>query len=71
MSHNTDSGRKDFFPSRNTELDLTKLLLRGRVLRVSDKSVASLRGTVVEGLSPGRTEVQVRGNPVLDLLPLL
>ncbi len=28
-------------------------------LRIADTSIATLSGTVVEGVSPGRTEVQV------------
>ncbi len=58
-----DSGRRDFFPSRSAELDLTDLLLRaGRpgALRVEESAVATLRGSTVEGRRPGRTEIQVR-----------
>ena len=62
-AEDADSGRRDFFPSRSAELDLTDLLLRaGRpgAVRVEDTAVANLRGSTVEGKAPGRTEVQVR-----------
>ena len=54
-----DSGRKDYFPSRNLDLDVTDLIAKGRGLRVEDASVATLRGVTLEGRTPGRTEVQV------------
>ena len=54
-----DSGRKDYFPSRNLDLDVTDLIAKGRGLRVEDTGVATLRGVTLEGRTPGRTEVQV------------
>ena len=47
VAEDPDSGRKDYFPSRNSELDITDLLV-GRGLRVQNPGVVSLRGTTVE-----------------------
>ena len=58
VAEDPDSGRKDYFPSRNSELDITDLLV-GRGLRVQNPGIVSLRGVTVEGQTPGRTEIQV------------
>ena len=58
MAEDSDSGRREYFPSRGFELDVTELLI-GRGLRVSDPRIASLRGNILQGMSPGRAEVQV------------
>ena len=62
IADDPNSGRKDFFPSRDSELDVTDLLLAGRSIRVEDPRVVSLRGTTVEGQTPGRTEIQVHAH---------
>ena len=58
LAQDPDSGRKEYFPSRSTELDVTELVL-GHGLRISNTGVASLKGNVIQGLNPGRTEVKV------------
>ena len=58
LAEDPDSGRREYFPARGTELDVTELLLF-RGIRVADPKVASLRGNLLQGLAPGRTEVQV------------
>ena len=55
VAEDPDSGRKDYFPSRGAELDVTSLVK----MRLEDNSVAVLRGDQIEGQSPGRTELQV------------
>ena len=57
LAEDPDSGRRDYFISRNTLLDVTDLTRRS--LRSSDPRVARLEGTKVQGASLGRTEVQV------------
>ena len=66
LAEDSDSGRREYFPSRGFELDVTELLI-GRGLRVSDPRIASLRGNILQGMSPGRAEVQVKTScrPVL------
>lgn len=58
LAEDPDSGRREYFPARGFELDVTELLLF-RGIRVSDPKIASLRGNVLQGLAPGRAEVQV------------
>ena len=53
-----DSGRKEFFPVRGTQLDVTELLI-GRSLRISNSRIATLRGNIIQGRLPGKTEVKV------------
>ena len=57
LAEDPDSGRRDYFISRNTLLDVTDLTRRS--LRSSDPRVARLEGTKVQGASLGRTEIQV------------
>jgi hypothetical protein len=57
-AEDSDSGRREYFPARGYELDVTELLV-GRGIRVADPRIATLRGNILQGLSPGRTEVQV------------
>ena len=52
-----DSGRVSYFLSRKTYLLITDLVRK--VMRVQDPRVLSLRQDYVEGLKPGRTELQV------------
>ena len=59
LAQDPDSGRTEYFPSRSTESDVTDLVL-GHGLRISNSGVATLRGNIIQGLSPGRTEIKVR-----------
>ena len=43
--------------SRGSQLDVTELTKKG--IRVQDSRVLNIRGTVLRGVSVGRTEVQV------------
>lgn len=58
LAQDPDSGRREYFPSRSTQLDVTELVI-GHGLRIEDARIATLQGNVIQGLSPGRTEVQV------------
>jgi hypothetical protein len=58
LAEDPDSGRRDTFLSRSTQLDVTELTLRS--LRTADPRVASLAGNLVRAHAVGRTEVQVR-----------
>ena len=53
-----DSGRKEYFPVRGTQLDVTDLLV-GRSLRISNSRIATLRGNIIQGRLPGKTEIKV------------
>lgn len=57
LAEDPDSGRRDYFISRSTLLDVTDLTRR--TLRSTDARVARLQGTLVRGLALGRAEVQV------------
>ena len=59
LAQDPDSGRTEYFPSRSTESDVTDLVM-GHGLRISNSGVATLRGNIIQGLSPGRTEIKVR-----------
>ncbi len=67
VSSDPDSGRVDYYPSRDAELDVTDLIVGGKraagggrnLLRAEDSKVVWLRGTTVEGRRPGRTDIQV------------
>ncbi len=52
-----DSGRREYFPSRSNELDVTNLV--GNFLRLGDSNVATLHGTTLKGASPGKTQIKV------------
>ena len=52
-----DSGRVSYFLSRKTYLLITELVRK--VMRVQDPRVASLKTNYVEGMKPGKTELQV------------
>ena len=52
-----DGDRKLYLVHRKALLRVTELV-QSR-MRIADTSVASLDGTVIEGLKPGRTEIQV------------
>jgi hypothetical protein len=58
LAEDPDTGRKDFFPSRGVELDVTDLLV-GHAFRVEDSAVASVTVDVIEGLAIGKTDLQV------------
>ena len=58
LAQDPDSGRTVYFPSRSTELDVTQLVL-GHGLRISNSGIATLKGNVVQGLSPGRADIKV------------
>lgn len=58
VAEDSDSGRKDYFPSRSVELDVTDVLGRS-ALRVENPSILELRGNHLEGRKAGRTELQV------------
>ena len=53
-----DSGRKEYFPSRGVQLDVTELLIK-RSLRVTNSRIATLRGNVIYGRAPGKTDIKV------------
>ena len=57
LAEDPDSGRRDYYISRNSLLDVTDLTRRS--LRSSDPRVARLEGRKVQGASLGRTEIQV------------
>ena len=57
LAEDPDSGRKQYFLSRQTTLDVTDLV-KGS-LRTTDVRIASIKGTIVKGHSFGKTEVQV------------
>ena len=61
VSSDPDSGRVDYYPSREAELDVTDLVVGRGALRLQggDSKVASLRGRVLEGRRPGRTTIRV------------
>ena len=61
-----DSGRKEYFPVRGTQLDVTELLV-GRSLRISNSRIATLRGNIIQGRLPGKTEVKVNINDILKI----
>jgi len=50
-------GSTVYMVHRKAQFHVTELV-RAQ-LRVSDQSVAQLRGNVVDGIKPGRTEIQV------------
>lgn len=52
----TESGRR-YFRGKKVYLRITDLVRQQ--LRVQDPHIASIKGTVVRGLQPGRTEIQV------------
>ena len=58
LAEDPESGRKEYFPSRGTQLEVTELLLE-KGLKVTNPRVATLRGNVVIGQSPGRTDIRV------------
>ncbi|TRY70776.1 hypothetical protein TCAL_10024 [Tigriopus californicus] len=58
VAEDSDSGRKDYFPSRSVELDVTDVLGQS-ALRVENPSILELRGNNLEGRKAGRTELQV------------
>lgn len=57
LAEDPDSGRRDYYISRLTLLDVTDLTKRS--LRSTDQRVALLQGTTVQGLGLGKAEVQV------------
>ena len=57
-----DSSRDQFLVHRKALLRITELVTVQ--LRIADASIATLNGNVVEGLRPGRTEIQVEINQV-------
>ena len=59
MSKSFQDGRKEYFPSRGIQLDVTELLIK-RSLRVTNSRIATLRGNVIYGRSPGKTDLKVR-----------
>ena len=58
LAEDPDSGRKEYFPSRGTQLDVTELLVK-RSLRISNSRIAMLRGDIVQGRAPGKTDLKV------------
>ena len=58
LAEDPDSGRKEYFPVRGTQLDVTELLV-GRSLRITNNRIATLRGNVIQGRLPGKTEIKV------------
>lgn len=68
LAKDHDSGRVSYFVSRRTWLKVTELVLS--LMRVSDPRIASLRDRVLQGRSPGRTEVQVL-SPITGMVYLI
>ena len=58
VAEDPDSGRKEYFPSRGTQLDVTELVVK-RSLRIINSRVAMLRGDIIQGRSPGKTDLKV------------
>ena len=58
LAEDPDSGRKEYFPSRGTQLDVTELVVK-RSLRILNSRVAMLRGDIIQGRSPGKTDLKV------------
>lgn len=50
-----DSGRKEYFPFRKSELIVTDLI---DSFRLTNGQVAQLRDGVIQGKQPGKTEIQ-------------
>ena len=59
LAEDPDSGRKEYFPSRGTQLDVTELLVK-RSLRITNSRIAMLRGDIVQGRAPGKTDLKVK-----------
>jgi transmembrane protein 132 len=57
LAQDQDSGRTSYFITRKTYLKITDLV--SDYLRVSDTQVAVIKGPVIQGVGPGRTEIQV------------
>jgi len=57
LAEDPDSGRREYFISRNSMLDVTALIKRS--LRSLDARIASVSGTTIHGHNIGRTEIQV------------
>ena len=57
LAEDPDSGRKEYFPSRSTQLDVTELVVK-RSLRIVNSRIAILRGDIIQGRSPGKTDVK-------------
>ena len=71
MAEDPDSGRREFFPSRGSQLDVTSVVA-DKGLRVENGNVASIqrmgrRTVVVKGRYPGKTQVKVRAMKVCIL----
>ena len=64
MAEDPESGRREFFPARGSEIEVTEVVAAGKGLRVKDPKMASIRnigsGAVVVGRYPGKTQVKVR-----------
>ena len=58
LAEDPDSGRKEYFPSRSTQLDVTELVVK-RSLRIVNSRIAILRGNILQGRSPGKTDIKV------------
>jgi transmembrane protein 132 len=58
LAEDPDSGRKEYFPSRSTQLDVTELVVK-RSLRIVNSRIAILKGDILQGRSPGKTDVKV------------
>lgn len=60
LAQDQDSGRTSYFISRKTYLKITDVV--SDYLRVSDTQVALIKGpssSSIQGVGPGRTEIQV------------
>lgn len=57
LAEDPDSGRKEYYISRSTSLDVTDLTKRS--LRTTDARVATIKGTTVHAHTTGRTQVEI------------
>ena len=57
LAEDPNSGRREYFISRDTLLDLTDLTVSS--VRASDPRIVSVTGTTLQGHNPGSADIQV------------
>ena len=57
LAEDPNSGRREYFISRHTRLDVTALTMPS--VRASDPRLVSVTGTIIQGHSPGTVHIQV------------
>ena len=63
----SDVAQTPYMLHRKAQFRVTQLVREK--LRVADQSIAHLRGNVIDGLKPGRTEIQVTWMVYMTMLP--